>query len=161
MSEYSADEGMDARDLAVLAALGRVAEAVDPVPEGLADRALFALTLERLQAEMVELVRLDTPALAVRGDAEMVQARTITFTADPCTVMISLSAAENGVRVDGWVAPAVRCTVELYRPEGRIATESDDDGCFVLADVPPGPASFVLRRLDGTGPTVSTPVIEL
>lgn len=161
MTEYEPDEGMDARDLAALAALGRVVEAVDPVPAGLVDRALFALTLDRLQAEMVELVRLETPALAVRGDAETVEARTITFTADPCTVMISLSAGASGVRVDGWVAPAVRCVVEVYRPEGRIATESDDDGCFVLADVPHGPASFVLRRVDGTGPTVSTPVIEL
>ncbi len=160
MSEYSPDEVMDARDRQLLADLGRVAGQVDPPPEGLAERSLFALTLADLQTEMIELVRLDAPELALRGE-EAVQARTITFTADPCTVMISLSPGEDGVRIDGWVAPAMRCTVDVHRPDGSLTVESDDEGCFVVEAVPAGPASLVLRRTDGTGPVVSTPVIEL
>lgn len=160
MSEYSPQDPMDARDRALLADLGRVVRRVDPVPDGLADRVLFAITLDGLEHELVELVRVDTPALAVRGE-EAVTARTVTFTADPCTVMITMSPGENGVRVDGWIAPAMRCEITLFRPDGEIHTESDDEGCFVLADVPAGPASLVLRRSDGSGPTVSTPVIEL
>lgn len=163
MTEYSPNEPMDARDLAVLADLARVVARVDPVPEGLAERALFALTLEALHTEMVELVRLDSPALALRGEGavESVEARTITFTAEPCTVMITLSVGEDGVRIDGWVAPATRCTVDVVRPEGQVTVESDDQGCFVVEGLPAGPASLVLRRLDGVGPAMSTPVIEL
>ena len=48
MSEYSPDDLMDARDRQVLAELGRVVRQVDPVPDGLADRSLFALTLAAL-----------------------------------------------------------------------------------------------------------------
>ncbi|MDO8105740.1 hypothetical protein Q6348_00830 [Isoptericola sp. b441] len=160
MTEYSPDEPMDARDRTLLARLGRVVRTVDPVPDGLADRALFAITLDGLESELVELVRLQTPEPALRGE-ETVTARTVTFTADPCTVMITLSPGAGGIRVDGWIAPAVRCDVALFRPDGEIRTESDDEGCFVLEDVPTGPASLVLRRSDGTGPAVSTPVIEL
>ena len=96
MSEYSPDELMDARDRQVLAELGRVVDQVDPVPDGLADRSLFALTLAALQAEMVELVRLETREPALRGDAT-VQARTITFTAEPCQPVETVSCA-HGLR---------------------------------------------------------------
>ena len=160
MSEYSPQDPMDDRDRALLADLGRVVRQVDPVPDGLADRALFAITLDGLESELVELVRVEAPELALRGE-ETVTARTVTFTADPCTVMITMSPGEGGVRLDGWIAPAMRCTVTVFRPDGEIHAESDDEGCFVLEDVPAGPASLVLRRSDGTGPTVSTPVIEL
>ncbi|HMO10231.1 MAG TPA: hypothetical protein PKB06_01715 [Actinotalea sp.] len=160
MSEYSPDEPMDARDRALLAELARVVEKVDPVPDGLAERALFALTLADLQAEMVELVRMELPELAVRSE-EQVLARTITFTAEPCTVMVTTSAGPDGVRIDGWVAPAARCTITVYRPDGELHAESDGEGRFVIEAVPSGPASLVLRRVDGVGPTVSTPVIEL
>ena len=76
MTEYSPDVPLDARDHALLADLARVVTRVDPVPEGLAERALFALTLEALHTEMVELVRLDTAEPALRGDVpvEAVQA---------------------------------------------------------------------------------------
>lgn len=160
MSTYSPDDPFDARDLALLADLGRVIERVDPAPDGLADRALFALTLAGLHEEMVELVRLELPAAAVRGE-EQVQARTVTFTADPATVMITVSPGPQGVRLDGWVAPPARYVVEVHRPDGDVSVESDDEGCFVVEDVPGGAASLVLRRADGTGPAVSTPVIEL
>lgn len=160
MTEIRHDAPLDERDLALLAELGRLAAVVDPVPDGLADRALFAITLADLQAEMVELVRTELPALAVR--AEPVEARTITFTADEAAVMITLSGPPDGdaVRLDGWAAPAARWVVELRTPTGVLREESDDDGRFVV-DAPHGPASLVLRRADGTGRPVSTPVIEL
>jgi len=174
MTEYSPDEVLDQRDRGVLAELARVVATVDPVPEGLAERALFALTLAGLHEEMVELTRLASPELAVRGEetqaGETVRAKTITFTAEACTVMITLSPSVAGApgpsgraawRVDGWVAPSARYVVELVRPGVTLSVESDDDGCFVLDDVPSGPAGLVLRRADGTGPTVATPVIEL
>ncbi|MCL3860042.1 hypothetical protein [Actinotalea sp. K2] len=161
---FSPDEPMDAADHAVLEALARVLDRVDPVPAGLVDRSLFALTLEGLHAEVTELrvLELAVPAVRGAGDRGTVEARTITFTSDPITVMITLSVAPSGgVRIDGWGAPAQRFSVELYRPGATVHAESDDGGSFVLPDVPRGPASLVLRPVDGAGPAVSTPVIEL
>ena len=158
--EYSADEAVDATDLALVADLARVLDRVDPMPPGIVDRALFALTLEGLHAELMELAWLEEPTLAVRGE-QTVQARTITFTSEQVTAMITLSVSPSGgVRVDGWIAPATGFDIELHRPAGVLHARSDDDGAFVLPDVPHGPAGLVLRRSDGTGPAVSTPVIE-
>ncbi|WP_372595339.1 hypothetical protein [Actinotalea sp.] len=154
-----ADEPLDAVDLALLDDLSRILGTIDPVPEGLVDRALFALTLEGLNAEVMALHRQE-PALAVRGEPTRVEMRTITFSSDPLTVMISLSEGPTGVRIDGWTAPAERYVVQVYGPDGFVSTESDDDGCFVFPDVAPGPASLVLRRAAG-GPVVSTPVLGL
>ena len=165
--ERSSQEPTQASDLAILADLGRIVAQVDPVPDGLVERSLFALTLEGLHAEVMELRRVDAPALALRGESEWtgtasVEARTITFSADSVTVLVALSVVPSGaVRIDGWTAPATRFVVELYRPDGVTGSVSDDDGRFVIPDVPPGPASIVLRRADGTGHAVSTPVIDL
>lgn len=167
MSErHLPSDPLDQEDREILADLARIVTRLDPVPDGLAERALFALTLEGLHAEVMELHRVDAPALALRGDdwadTAAVEARTITFSTDSVTVLVSLSAGPaGGVRIDGWSAPATRFAVELYRPDGCTGTESDDEGCFVIPEVAPGPASLVLRRIDGAGPTVSTPVIEL
>ncbi|NTW40426.1 MAG: hypothetical protein HGA44_11165 [Cellulomonadaceae bacterium] len=159
-TEYSADEVVDAHDLSLLADLARILDATDPPPADLADRALFALTLDGLQAEVMELHELEAPALALRGD--VVEARTITFTSEAITALVTLSVGvAGGVRVDGWCAPAARYRVELRRPSGAVAVESDDDGSFVFADVAPGPASLLLRAVHGDGPAVSTPVVEL
>ncbi len=167
MSDESSEERMDetaevpmgAGDLALLDDLARVLATVDPVPDGLVERSLFALTLEGLNAEVMALHR-EEPAFAVRGEPTRVEVRTITFSSDPVTVMVSFSEGPTGVRIDGWTAPAERYVVQVYGPDGFINTESDDEGCFVFPDVPPGPASLVLRRVAG-GPVVSTPVIGL
>ncbi|NCT89703.1 hypothetical protein GXB85_01845 [Cellulomonas sp. APG4] len=164
-TDGAAGELLDARDEEVLADLARVLTTVDPVPEGLADRALFALTLERLRADVLELEQVLTPELVARShdaEREMVRVSTITFASEPVTVMVNLSqSASGGLCIDGWVAPADSYRVELYRPGGHVATDSDEDGAFVLLDVPRGAACLALRRSDGTGPTVCTPVIEL
>ncbi|WP_024286946.1 hypothetical protein [Cellulomonas sp. KRMCY2] len=167
MTEYPENEPMTSSDHAVLADLARLVSAADPVPDGLVERSLFALTLEGLHAELMELRRVETPALALRGESDWtgtasVETRTITFSTDSVTVLISLSAGPGGgVRIDGWSAPATTFVVELYRPDGCVGTRSDADGRFSLPDVAPGPASLVLRRLDGEGHAVSTPVIDL
>lgn len=153
------DEPLTPQDLALLADLGRVVIAIDPVPAGLAERALFALSLERLEAEVLEL-QLSAGVLR-SGPSETVEARTVTFAAAHVTIMITVSPDGQGrVRVDGWVAPADRYLVNVERADGSALVETDEDGGFVLERVAAGPASLVLRRADGTGPTISTPVIE-
>ncbi|WP_265520618.1 hypothetical protein [Oerskovia flava] len=161
-SGYSPDEPLDEVDLRLLDDLARLTEIVDPVPAGLVDRALFAVTLAGLEAEVMELEYVRAPATSVRGDAPPVEARTITFTSEAVTVMISLSPTDDGrIRIDGWAAPATSLRVELHRPGGVTATTSDDDGRFVFDAVERGPASLVVRRADGAGGAVSTPVVEL
>lgn len=163
---FGADEPRNPDDEALLTDLRRVFRAVDPVPEHLAEVSLFAITVEQLRADMIELEHVDTPALAARAneadEREVVRTGTITFACEPVTVMINLSESPTGgLCIDGWVAPPESYRVELYQPGARVSVESDEDGAFVLFDVPEGPSCLALRRIDGTGPTVCTPVIEL
>lgn len=163
--------GLDATDGAVLTGLARAVAAVDPVPSDLVGHSLFAMTLAGLQADLMEAVYLDTPLAGVRGttaaaragDTTPAEAKTITFTHDSLTVMISLSPSPGGkVRIDGWAAPAASLSVELHRPGvDAVTVASDEDGRFSFDSVGRGRASLVVRRTDGGGGAVSTPVIEL
>jgi len=155
------DEPLDERDVAVLDRLGRAVQAVDPMPEGLVERSLFAMTLARLEAEVMDLQQIEAPVGSVRGDAPPLEARTITFTHERLTVMIALSTDDDGthVRLDGWVAPADTLVVELRQPGGERTTTADDDGRFAFTAVDRGPASLLIRLEEGT--SVTTPVVEL
>jgi hypothetical protein len=156
---YGADAPLDATDITLLARIAELDSRVDPVPDGLAERSLFAMTLASLEAEVMDLQVVEVPAGSVRSDAP-VETRTITFTHERLTVMIALSAgSERGtVRVDGWLAPAEALDIELRRPDATYTARSDEDGRFVVDDVPRGPASLLVRQ--GETP-VSTPVVEL
>ncbi len=163
---FDADDPFDAGDEALLSDLSGVFSTIDPVPDRLAGLSLFAITVEQLRADMLELEHVDTPALAARAneadEREVVRTGTITFACEPVTVMINLSESPTGgLCIDGWVAPAEHYRVEIYQPGARVSVDSDEDGAFVLFDVPEGPTCLALRRADGTGPTVCTPVIEL
>lgn len=153
------DAPLDAVDESVLSALGAAVQMVDPVPDGLVDRVLFAMTLEGLHVETMELRRIGVPEAVLRGDEVPVEAQTITFTSADLSVMISLSPVDGSVRVDGWIsAPGVR-SVELHRLGAQDETRTDSEGRFVFATVPHGQVSLVIR--DGDRAPVSTPVIEL
>ena len=149
MTEYSSEEPMDAVTEPSWRIWRRVARQVDRCRRG--GRAVpvrgHARWAARRDGRAGTSVR---PAFAWRGE-DAVEAHTITFTADPCTVIITLSRGEDGIRIDGWVAPAMRCAVDLHRPDGLIGSQMDDDGRFVIEGVPAGPASLVLRRATGPG----------
>ena len=159
------DETLDHVDVALLDRLGRAVRTVDPVPESLVERSLFAMTLARLETEVMELQQIDAPVGSVRGDSAPLEARTITFTHERLTVMIALSLDDDGqhVRVDGWVAPADTLTVELRQPGGESerTTKADIDGRFAFPAVDRGPTSLLVRLAGGDDVTVATPVIEL
>lgn len=156
-----AAEPLDAADLALLATLRNGFEAHDPVPDGLVERIEFSLTLDALQAEVATLTRLDLSAAGARTTTEAV--RTVTFTSESLTTMVTLTPADTGtVRVDGWAAPGAGVRVELLRADEQQETVADEDGRFVFAQVPNGPARFALH-LPGPagGATVLSPTIEL
>lgn len=143
-------------------------ERLDPVPAGLADRVLFALEVEELvvdevdlDLELMRLVQEDASAHATRGE----QVRTITFGSDSMTVMLALSEVDGGFRVDGWVAPGGPRGLEVRTGAGSSRTECDSTGRFSVPLVPPGHFQLVLDG-EPAGPAaprraVVTPALTL
>lgn len=176
---------LDTVDLDTLDHLRALWEEADPVPAGLTDRIRFAISLGDLEAEVARLQREGAPELVARGDARLddaQRARTVTFTSDSVTTMVTIteSGAATGaglagggatspgrtptgtVRVDGWSSPGAGLRVELRTGADSHETVADDHGRFVLDGIPHGLAQLVLRPGEGAdGPTVVTPAIEL
>lgn len=137
-------------------ALREMWEQVDPVPAGLADRAAFALevhdlTRDDLDLELLRLQAHGSELAGARGGGEPV--RTVTFGSDSITVMLAISEVDGGHRVDGWVAPGGRRSIEVRTSAGTTQERCDDTGRFALPLVPPGHLQLVLAAdPDGTGP---------
>jgi hypothetical protein len=132
-------------DEGVLARIKALFEAVDPAPPDLAGRVRFAVALADLEAEAARLVdeAAVEPALT-RGSSE--ESRTITFDSTELTIMIRIDANADGTaRVDGWLAPARACQVEVSLQDSALAVEADTDGRFAFPSVPRGTVRFVVR----------------
>lgn len=146
MSTHSADlSSGQPSDESVLAKIKALFEAVDPAPPDLAERVRFAVALADLEAETAWLAEdaAVEPALA-RGMSE--ESRTITFDSTDLTIMIRIDANADGTaRVDGWLAPARACQVEVSLQDSVLAIEADADGRFVFPSVPRGTVRFVVR----------------
>ncbi|HEX5333267.1 MAG TPA: carboxypeptidase regulatory-like domain-containing protein [Cellulomonas sp.] len=151
-------DGVDAETLNRLAA---IIERVDPVPAGLVESIGLALTIDALETEVAELRLIGAPDLALRSEEPSIEAATITFTTDVLTVMITVHAEADRVRVDGWATPAASLGVELHQGGLVTRTQSDADGRFSFSDLGRGPARLVLRRPEDPELPVVTPQIEL
>jgi hypothetical protein len=153
----SPDEPMDEHDTAILSGVKDLWSTVDPMPASLLDRIKFAVELENVDLEVLQLTELHEPA-AARGDE---QSRLITFDSETLTIMVSIQQNPDGtIRVDGWLTPAGRHPIELRASNGGGTTVSDEDGRFVLDTITPGLAQLVVRPA-GTTRTVTTPSISL
>jgi hypothetical protein len=146
MSTHPADHGYgEPSDESVLAKIKALFEAVDPAPPDLAERVRFAVALADLEAEAARLVEEAAfePALT-RGTSE--ESRTITFDSTELTIMIRIDPNADGtVRVDGWLAPARACRIEVSLRDGVLAVAADTDGRFAFPSVPRGTVRFVVR----------------
>lgn len=134
----------------------------DPVPADLAERISFVLSLEDIE---VELLRLESQELVgARGEEH---ARTVTFTSESLTVMVTLGAASAaGVRLDGWIAGGGGLRVEARtRGGGTLGTAADAEGRFVLDPVPAGLVRLAFLPTAGAVTalprTVVTPTLEI
>ena len=145
----------------LLRKLRRMWDEVDPAPAGLADRALFAVELADLDADLMTAVLAEEFGLdlaAARGAEE--NARTITFGSASLSVMITLSASDDGGhRLDGWIVPAGRLQVELRTSGGSRHTCADGDGRFVVESLPSGLLQLVLHPTAGASPRLTRPVV--
>ena len=161
LSELAA-EPLDQEDLALLNSLRAFYDEHDPVPDGLVERIQFELTLDALEAEVATLTQLDLSGAGARG-TETEAVRTITFTSESATTMVTVSPqGPDLVRVDGWATPGAGIRVELLLADGAREAIVDEDGRFVFDSVPSGLAKFALHLPAGTASaTVVSPTIEL
>ncbi len=155
---------IDDADGRALATLRRIYEVGDPLPTSLLGRVKFAITLDGLEAEVARLQRESLPELAgVRSD-DLLRARTVTFTSDTLTTMVTITPVDDdGVRLDGWAAPGAFLDVELRIDDTVLHVAADEDGRFVFERVAHGLAQLVLRQTgrEGDGHPVITPAIEI
>jgi hypothetical protein len=161
--ESLADEPMDAIDDVVMQRMAALYDAIDPVPDDLVDRLQFAITLDALQAELAELQAMPLEAMAARGGEQTSEVKTLTFTSDSLTTMVTISpAGPDRVRIDGWCAPGGGVAVELRQGGTSLHTEADADGRFVFDEVPHGLTRFVVRApKPDAHPPVVTPQVEI
>jgi hypothetical protein len=151
---------IDDFDGAVLRQTAVMFDALDPVPGGLVERINFGLTLEALHAEVAVLQR-GGILTGVRAEAGQ-GLQTVTFTSSLLTMMITATpTSADQVRIDGWIAPGRRMSVELRAGAQRGDTMSDDDGRFVFDDVTRGFVQFVLRPDDDESHAVVTPALDI
>ncbi len=159
-----ANEPIDEADLAILDRIKDAFGAADPMPADLPERVRFALALRDLEVEVARLSAEESlPVLAAVRGAE--QSRTVTFDSDSLTIMIRVDSNQDGTaRVDGWLAPAQRRTIELRTSVDTLTATADDGGRFAFAQVPRGRAQLLVRAEPGppgTGQPVVTPALIL
>jgi hypothetical protein len=155
--EASASALLDESDHELLSELARLCELVDPVPAGLADRIGFTLTLAHMEMELARLVRDFQQPAGARGEE---RARTVTFTAESLSVMVTITPTGTGqFRLDGWLAPGGAMRVELRVQRGGNETRADGDGRFEFDRVPAGLAQLVFHPTEGGEARLLTPVV--
>ena len=165
--EASAGRPMDASDEALLAELAELLTAVDPVPEDLVSRIQFSLALDEVYAEVAEVTRFAADALAVRHDPMAGErTETLTFTAERLTAMVTVTRADDELRVDGWIAPAERFLVRVRMQDDQRELRTDESGRFVVEGLTEGFAQLSFHRIgaDGTpddSDAVVTPLFQL
>jgi hypothetical protein len=157
--DVNASRTLPQDDDQLLDALRTLWERRDPVPTGLVDRVQFAIWLEDLDTE-VEMLALTSEVDVAAGARSTETARTVTFSTDHLSIMITVSERPDGRRrVDGWVSPASSGEVVVRQADGSSRDAVVDvDGRFALDDLAPGMAQLVLRSDDSS---VATPPIEL
>lgn len=161
--ESLAEEPLDAVDDRILDRVALLYSAVDPVPADLVDRLQFAITLNALEVEIAQLQEIPDEALAARGSDQVSAVKTLTFSSDSVTTMITISAdGPDRLRIDGWAAPGAQATVELHQGSHRRSVQADSDGRFVFAEVEHGLTRFVIRAGEASAhPPVATPAVEI
>lgn len=165
-STDAAHDVLTAREAGLLERLAAMWEQLDPPPSDLATRSVFAVQLERLDAELLTL-RDDVLELAGARSSEPV--RTLRFSGEEVAILVMITVGPEqrspaaSVRIDGWVRPAHTGTVELRR-DGRDLSRQrvDAQGRFAFPSVEATLAQLVFRP---GGPqsqgTVACPPIRL
>lgn len=153
---------LDADDHELLTSLHDAYTEHDPAPTDLVDKIKFELTLEALRTEVAQLVQMEAVSGGVRTAATEA-VRTITFTSESLTTMVTITPQADGtVRVDGWATPGAGLTVQALQSDATTETIADEDGRFALEHLRSGLTKFVLLvPKAGERSVVISPTIEL
>jgi hypothetical protein len=127
----------------------------DPVPVDLADRVSVALAVADLDAELLELVEGALSGAGARGED---RTRTVTFSSETVSVMMTIDTGTGGTRLDGWVTDGGGLRVELRTGASSRDTVADEDGRFAFDGIPAGLVRLVLHPTDGATLRLSRPV---
>ncbi len=151
----------DLRDEDLVAALAAGWQSRDPVPADLAQRMVFTVALASLEEE-VELLRLvgaDQACVGTRADDP---ARTLTFSTDRLTMMVTISERPGDrIRIDGWIDPPASGEVTLrYDGTDSRCSEVDDEGRFALDNLSGGMVRLSFHAATDDR-TVAAPVFHL
>lgn len=131
---------------------------VDPVPAGLTDRISYALTVQLLQAEVVELTR--TPELLARSEPAEVT-RSLTFAGSTVSLMVTVTPEADGLRLDCWVTQP-GAVVQVDGAGGQRTEVTDEHGRLTLTRVAPGPTHFVVwPDANRVARPIITPIVDL
>lgn len=141
----------------LLAEVARLVDRLDPVPDGLVERAQFTIAIEDIDFEAARWAE-HRPLAGVRGG----DPGTITFFVGDLTVMVNVTRTGEKHRIDGWLVPAGEHGVEVrVADHGSTATTADEGGRFVLTEVPSGTTQILVRMNGGKPRTVVTPTMVL
>jgi hypothetical protein len=152
-----ASQLLDDEDARLLAELARLYELVDPMPTDLVERIGFTLTLADMEIELARLIVESTAPVGARGEE---RARTVTFSSDSLTVMVTITPTALGeCRIDGWIAPGAAIRVELRSDGGSHDVIADVDGRFDFTDVACGLVQLVFHPTPDIEVQLRSPVV--
>jgi hypothetical protein len=128
-------------DAALLEAVSRLWQQLDPPPADLAHGVLARIAAEDLELELLTLVESsDSAPAGVRSsdtieDADELTSTFLEYVGPELRVYVHLSQFDDGTRLDGWVVPARALTVTLRDVEGNTEqqTSVDQNGRFAFA----------------------------
>ncbi len=110
-----------------------------------------------LEVELARLVSQTAEPIGARGEE---RARTVTFSSDSLTTMVTVTPESNGqFRIDGWLAPGAALAVELRTPRGSLRTMADADGRFDFTEVRGGLVQLVIHPTEGCHVRLCSPVV--
>jgi hypothetical protein len=138
---------------ALLAAVGRVWQLVDPPPADLADGVLARIAAEDLEFDLLTLVESQGALAGVRSASEEAGVSeddetgswSLEYAGPDLRIYLRLTRIDERTRVDGWVVPARPLIVRLLAEDRTVPLEIplDEFGRFEFADVPSGLARLL------------------
>jgi hypothetical protein len=127
---------------------------LDPVPPSVLEGARAAYTWRTIDAELIELTR--DSATEAPAEPALVRAvtgpRLLVFESDRISIEVEVSVESDGkLRLVGQLVPPARAAIEVEQPDGKVATESDELGRFMIKGLSPGPTRLRCRPFGADG----------
>lgn len=158
-SDVPPDAELDDVDDALLARIAALYDALDPVPEQLAENICLSLALAELDADLAAFERTDSGVGVRSSDYQRVTS--LTFSVGSWSMLVNVTPLDGTfVRLDGWVTGNTDARIEL-RERSRSTVVPAADGRFSFARVERGLAQFLITGSAPGARPVITPHVEV